>query len=183
MMIIGGYSSPYNDQISEVSECSLSRIGTLPSAAVYPACNTFRMGNPRSEKIWICFYGEKEGGCKRFSSYCIKFLLYFKLYKILIFFSVLTERRSSTNRVQITIMAPILSTKIDLVENQLSRNPKNKVSVIEKKIVENELGKKLVSLKAILDKTEKSVQKICPGLQIYLYNLGKTAKLMMHSRN
>ena len=66
MLIIGGLSSTdYTNQISEVVGCSLKRIGSMPTATQYPACNTFNTPTP---KVWICFYSLNIKGCKRFVS-------------------------------------------------------------------------------------------------------------------
>jgi hypothetical protein len=63
MLIIGGWhTESFTDQISEVTECSLSRIGTLPFNAFYPACNTYTM----TRRVWICFYDGARDGCKSF---------------------------------------------------------------------------------------------------------------------
>ena len=64
MLIIGGASNfDFTDQISEIVGCSLTRIGTLPEIAQWPACNTF------NQKVWICFYKENKQGCKRYGPY------------------------------------------------------------------------------------------------------------------
>ena len=54
MMIFGGaVDYNFSDQISEVSGCRLTRIGSLPHRVVSPACNIYSMPD---ERVWICFF-------------------------------------------------------------------------------------------------------------------------------
>ena len=63
MLILGGYDNRgRTDQITEVKDCSLERIGTFPEPVRDPACNTFAMPG---ESVWICFTQESRSSCRR----------------------------------------------------------------------------------------------------------------------
>ena len=62
MLVFGG-DATYGNQISEVANCGLSRIGKLPLDFSYLACNTF---NGDSEYVLLCFPFKQQSGCHRF---------------------------------------------------------------------------------------------------------------------
>ena len=65
-MLIFGEEFDYRDQIAEVKDCGLYRIGTLPINFAYGACNTFIEAN--EEHALLCFGADMKNGCHRFSN-------------------------------------------------------------------------------------------------------------------
>ena len=63
-MFIIGEEFDYRDQISEVKDCGLWRVGTLPMNFAYGGCNTF---TDTEEYALLCFAADKKTGCHRFS--------------------------------------------------------------------------------------------------------------------
>ena len=66
MLIFGGFESDSDDQISQVTDCELQRVGSLPKTATFPACSTF------NNAVWICFAYEGLDQCIRLKN-IIKF--------------------------------------------------------------------------------------------------------------
>ena len=71
MLVFGGYEfSDYKNQISNVENCGLKRIGSLPTAFDWGSCNTFE---DTSEYVLLCF-----GSYPDYSS-CYEYVLDFTL--------------------------------------------------------------------------------------------------------
>lgn len=54
MIIFGGFVEPFGNQISEVSNCALNRVGTLPMNFQYGGCNVFQDA-ANNEFAMLCF--------------------------------------------------------------------------------------------------------------------------------
>ena len=66
MLIFGGdYERPYGNQISVLEDCRLKRIGSLPTAFIIGACNTYQRSDGISETL-LCFGLYRESECQRF---------------------------------------------------------------------------------------------------------------------
>ena len=65
MMIFGGRYSPYDNQISVVEDCRLTRIGSLPIKFDIGACNTYHRSDGFSETL-LCFAESGTSNCHRF---------------------------------------------------------------------------------------------------------------------
>ena len=70
-IIFGGFRSSFQNQISLVENCRLTRIGTLPFPFHYGACNTFQNSDRISEAL-LCFGLDDTSNCHRFLK-CLKY--------------------------------------------------------------------------------------------------------------
>jgi len=65
MLIFGGRTYPYADQISSVEDCRLTRIGSLPDGFYTGSCNSYQRTDGISETL-LCFGLNAKTGCQRF---------------------------------------------------------------------------------------------------------------------
>ena len=71
-IIFGGdYYTSYDNQISLVKDCGLTRIGYLPFRFAMGACNNFQNSNGIS-KVLLCFGYDGNSNCHRFLK-CLKY--------------------------------------------------------------------------------------------------------------
>ena len=73
MFIFGGYTTPYEDQISLVESCHLVRLGTMPVKFSAGGCNTFT-SSTGDEQTLLCFALAGRSNCHRFIIFIMKIL-------------------------------------------------------------------------------------------------------------
>jgi len=61
MLIFGGWE--YSDQISQIGNCGITRIGTLPFDFEYGGCTN--LNEPNGEFILLCFPDGQKRACYR----------------------------------------------------------------------------------------------------------------------
>ena len=66
MLIFGGDGwGPHSDQISQVDNCALRRIGTLPMRFYYGGCATLQVETSDEEYALLCFDDYARKDCHR----------------------------------------------------------------------------------------------------------------------
>ena len=61
MMFFGGYQE--SRQVSEISDCSMQLVGTLPMSFFGGGCNAFHMNDQTDQSALLCFYNNGRQQC------------------------------------------------------------------------------------------------------------------------